>query len=102
MKKAVISSGAKQYLVSENDTIDVERFKDDKPDFNVLLLIEDDKVTVGSPAIDSVKVDVEIIETLVRAEKVTAIRYKAKKRVHKTKGHRQNMTRIKIKKIATK
>ena len=102
MKKAVITCGSKQYLVSENDVIDIERPKDGKPEVEVLLLIEDENTTVGKPNIESAKIEIEIIESNVRAEKVTAIRYKAKKRVHKTKGHRQNMTRIKIKNITTK
>jgi ribosomal protein L21 len=37
---------------------------------------------------------------MVKAEKVTAIRYKAKKRVHKVRGHRQQHSVIKITKIA--
>jgi large subunit ribosomal protein L21 len=102
MKKAVIACGSKQYLVSENDVIDIERPKDGKPEVEVLLLIEDENTTVGKPKIESAKIEIEIIESNVRAEKVTAIRYKAKKRVHKTKGHRQNMTRIKIKNITSK
>jgi len=99
MKKAVIASGSKQYLVTENETIEVEKFKDNKPDFNVLLLIEDDAVTVGSPSIETASVAAEIIEPIVKAKKVTSIRYKAKKRVHKTQGHRQNLTSVKITKI---
>jgi large subunit ribosomal protein L21 len=102
VKKAVIACGAKQYLVSEKDIIDVEHLKDGKPDISVLLLIEGDETTVGSPAVDNVKIDYEIIEESTRADKVTSIRYKAKKRVHKTKGHRQNMTRIQIKSITKK
>jgi large subunit ribosomal protein L21 len=102
MKKAVIASGSKQYLVSENETIEVEKFKDNKPDFSVLLLIEDDTVSVGSPSLEAVSVEAEIIEQIVKAKKVTSIRYKAKKRVHKTQGHRQSLTSVKIKKITKK
>jgi ribosomal protein L21 len=46
------------------------------------------------------KVVAEIVEEDVKADKVTAIRYKAKKRVHKVHGHRQHQTVLKISKIA--
>jgi large subunit ribosomal protein L21 len=50
--------------------------------------------------VEGVKVSADITEQLAKADKVVAVRYKAKKRVHKTKGHRQRHTRIKISKIA--
>ena len=87
MKKAVIATGGKQYIVHEGETLEVELIKDVKKiDFNPLLLIDDEKTTVGKPTLSDVK--------------VTAIRYKAKKRVHKVHGHRQHLSVIKITKIA--
>lgn len=101
MKKAVILTGSKQYLVSEGDIIDVELLKPTTKtiSFDALLLIDNDKTTVGKPILDGVKVNAEIIEESFKADKVTAIRYKAKKRVHKVHGHRQNLTKIKISSI---
>jgi len=101
MKKAVISTGGKQYLVSEGEELEVELLEPTpKPSFEALLVIDGEKVSVGAPIVEGVKVSADIIEQLVKADKVVAIRYKAKKRVHKTKGHRQRHTRIKISKIA--
>lgn len=101
MKKAVITTGSKQYLVSEGDTLDVELLKssDKKVEFKSLLVIDGDKVTIGTPELTT-KVTAEIIESEIKADKVTAIRYKAKKRVKKVHGHRQRQTRIKVTKIA--
>jgi len=101
-KKAVITSGGKQYLVAENDVIDIELLESDKKalSFEPLLTIHDDTVKVGSPTVDGAKVTAEIVEAMVKADKVVAIRYKPKKRVHKTRGHRQQHTRIKISKIS--
>jgi ribosomal protein L21 len=98
MKKAVISSGSKQYLVSEGDQIEIENLasKGEKVDFDILLLIEESKTTVGKPNIEGMKVTAEVIADNVKADKVTSIRYKAKKRVHKIHGHRQRHTSIKI------
>ena len=102
MKKAVISTGGKQYLVSEGQTIEVELLKSDAKthDFEALLIIDGDKVSVGTPRIDKVTVSAEIVEADVQADKVTSIRYKAKKRVHTVRGHRQHHSTIKVTKIA--
>lgn len=102
MKKAVITTGNKQYLVSEGDTIEVELLKTDAKtaDFPALLVIDGDKTSIGAPEVKGVKVSAQILEADVAGSKVTAIRYKAKKRVHKIRGHRQHSTQLKITKIA--
>lgn len=100
MKKAVISTGGHQYIVSEGDTLEVELIKDEKKtSFEPLLVIDGEKVTVGTPIVSGVKVTADVLGE-VRGEKVTAIRYKAKKRVKKVHGHKQHLTQIKISKIA--
>ena len=98
MKKAVIVSGGKQYLVSEKDEIGVELLKSDKKtvSFEPLLVIDGDKSTVGSPVVAGVKVSATIVSEDDQQDKVTSIRYKSKKRVHTVKGHRQRLTTIKI------
>lgn len=102
MKKAVISTGGKQYLVKEGETIEVELLKAEgkTATFVPLLVIDGDKTNVGTPEVSGVKVTVEIVADEVSADKVTSIRYKAKKRVHTVRGHRQKHTQIKIGKIA--
>lgn len=102
MKKAVISTGGKQYLVAEGDTIDVELLKGDDKEvsFEALLVADGEKVTVGAPIVDKVKVVATVVEADIQADKVTSIRYKAKKRVHTVRGHRQHHTTLKIAKIA--
>jgi large subunit ribosomal protein L21 len=101
MKKAVITTGGKQYLVSEGDVLDVELLASDKTlSFESLLSIDGDTVKVGTPVVEGSKVAAEVVEAEIKADKVTAIRYKAKKRVHKVHGHRQKLSKIKITKIA--
>ena len=101
MKKAVIATGGKQYIVSEGETLEVELIPSDKKSvaFEPLLVIDGDKTDVGTPAISGSKVTAEIVDT-VKGDKVVAIRYKAKKRVHTVRGHRQQYTQIKINKIS--
>ncbi len=101
MKKAVILSGGKQYLVTEGDVLDVDKILDTKiTSLKPLLVIDDNSVEVGKPSLDKMSVSINIEEPEILADKVIAIRYKAKKRVNKIRGHRQKLTRIKIVKIA--
>lgn len=102
MKKAVISTGGKQYIVKEGDILEVELIKKESknPTFVPLMIIDGDKTTVGAPEVAAGKVTTELVTPEVLADKVTSVRYKAKKRVHKVRGHRQKLAQIKILKIA--
>ena len=101
MKKAVIATGGKQYIVTEGLTLEVELLGDEsKVNFTPLLVIDGDKVTVGTPEVKDCTVTAEVIEKEILGDKVLAIRYKAKKRVHKIHGHRQHKSVIKITKIS--
>jgi large subunit ribosomal protein L21 len=101
MKKAVIQTGGKQYLVSEGETLNIELLDTEKGkvSFDALLVIDGDKVEVGTPLLAKVKVSADVVAEDVQADKVTSIRYKAKKRVHTVRGHRQHQTTIKISSI---
>lgn len=98
MKRAVITTGGKQYIVSEGETIDVELVKSDKKtvSFEPLLVIDGEKVSVGTPVVSGVSVSASIVEQDQKQDKVTSIRYKPKKRVRKVRGHRQRKTVLKI------
>lgn len=102
MKKAVITSGGKQYLVSKDDQIDVELLNTDKKtiSFEPLLVFDEKEVKIGSPIVEGAKVTAEIVNVEKKADKVTSIRYKAKKRVKKVRGHRQKYATIKISTIS--
>lgn len=101
MKKAVIATGGKQYLVSEGEQLEVELVQAGKTvDFDPLLIIDGEKINIGTPLVAGAKVTADIVEQEVKADKVVAIRYKAKKRVDKVRGHRQRHSVIKITKIA--
>jgi large subunit ribosomal protein L21 len=102
MKKAVITTGSKQYLVSEGEIVKVELIKEPgkSVSFEPLLVINGESIQVGAPTVDKAKVTAEVLESDVQADKVTSIRYKAKKRVRTVRGHRQHQTILKITKIA--
>jgi large subunit ribosomal protein L21 len=102
MKKAVIITGGKQYIVTEGEMLNVELIKveDKTVSFEPILVIDGEKIQVGSPTVSKVTVTAEVLESDVQTDKVTSIRYKAKKRVHTIRGHRQHNTVLKITKIA--
>jgi large subunit ribosomal protein L21 len=102
MKKAVITSGGKQYVVAEGETVTVERLKDAGATvkFDAMLVIDGEKTTIGTPLVSGVSVSASVVDNEAKADKVTSIRYKAKKRVHTVHGHRQLQTVLKIDKIS--
>jgi len=88
-------------LVREGEHFEVELLSADKDlVFDPLLVIDGDNISVGTPLVEGVKVTAKILEQEVKADKVVAIRYKAKKRVRKVRGHRQKHAKIEIVKIA--
>ncbi|MBI3624395.1 50S ribosomal protein L21, partial [Candidatus Saccharibacteria bacterium] len=97
----VIYTGGKQYFVTEGDVLEVELLNtaDKAITFEPLLIIDAEKIKVGTPQVSGAKVTAAITNTAIKAEKVTAIRYKSKKRVHKVRGHRQKHAQITISKI---
>jgi large subunit ribosomal protein L21 len=101
MKKAVIQTGGKQYVVLEGETLNVELLhaEGETVSFEPLMIIDGESVQIGAPTLTKANVSAEIVNADKQADKVTAIRYKAKKRVHKIRGHRQHQTIIKITKI---
>jgi len=99
---AIIETGGKQYKVTPGQTIDVERL-DVAPGNTVdldrvLLIVDDDKVTVGTPLIDGAKV-VATSQGEGKGKKIIVFKYKPKVRYRKKTGHRQFYTRLAIDKI---
>ena len=96
--KAVVKVGGKQYVVSEKETLLVDRLPDGTKELtlDVLMLVDGDKSTVGTPLVKGASVKATVVEEEVKGDKLRIIRYKAKKRVHKEMGHRQKYTRIQI------
>lgn len=103
MKKAVITTGGKQYIVAKGDVIEVELVGDKKTlSFEPLMVYEGGKSEVGTPAVKGAKVSAKVLDAELKADKVTSIRFKAKKRVNKKKGHRQPYSRLEITSITSK
>jgi large subunit ribosomal protein L21 len=100
-KIAIIATGGKQYVVAENDVIEIERLEGaenagDKVTFEDVLFTDDGKTaSVGAPLVKGAKVTGELV-TNKRGPKVTIIKYRQKSRYFKKRGHRQNLAKVKI------
>ena len=101
MKFAVIQTGGKQYKVSKDELLSVEKMKGewkvgDKISFDKVLLVDDGKnTTIGTPYILNAKVDAEIAE-IGRSKKIIVVKYKQKSRYLRRNGHRQPFFKVKI------
>ena len=101
MTKAVVKIGGKQFIVAEKETLLVDLLQEGTKELTLdaLLVIDGDKIEVGKPTVEGVKVTAKVVEDLVKGEKIRVIRYKAKKRVHKENGHRQKYSKVEISSI---
>jgi large subunit ribosomal protein L21 len=99
---AIIETGGKQYRVSPGQSLEVERLDVAEGGSveldRVLLIAQDDKVTVGSPVISGARV-LATSQGEGRSKKVIVFKYKPKVRYRKKTGHRQAYTRLTIDRI---
>ena len=96
---AVIETGGKQYRVAPGDSLEVERLSAEAGKTvtfdRVLLVSNDGKTSIGAPVVAKATVVADVVEHL-RGEKKIAFKMKRRKGYHKTIGHRQELTVVKI------
>jgi large subunit ribosomal protein L21 len=99
--KAVIQVGGKQYLVTEKETLLVDRLQDGTKELSLepLMVIDGDKTQIGTPAVSGVTVKATVDEPEIKGDKIKVVRFESKKRVKTINGHRQQYSRITISKI---
>ncbi|MEM7775469.1 MAG: 50S ribosomal protein L21 [Pseudomonadota bacterium] len=99
---AVIKTGGKQYRVAKDDVLEVERLPGDAGSdielTDVLMVGEGESVTVGTPTISGAKVVAELVEQS-RGPKLIAFKKRRRKSSKRTRGHRQHLSKIRIKDI---
>jgi large subunit ribosomal protein L21 len=102
MKYAIVESGGKQYRAVEGSTIEVDLLDvevDASIDLDkVLLLVEDEKISIGTPTIKGAVVATKVVDH-VKGPKVIIFKYSPKKRIRVKTGHRQQYTQLKIESI---
>ncbi len=100
---AIIRTGGKQYRVAEGENLRVERLNVEagasvKLD-EVLLLGGDGDARIGNPLVAGASVEASVIRQDVRAKKVLVFKKRKRTGYHKSQGHRQNYTELRITKI---
>ncbi len=99
MKYAIVESGGKQYKAVEGEAIEVDRLPQavgTELNFeSVLLMVDDENVTVGTPFVSGFQVKATVLEHF-KGKKVITFKYRPKKRIRVKGGHRQHYTRLMI------
>ena len=100
---ALLKTGGKQYRVSKDDTILVERLPAEEGEqiilSDIVMLGDGDKVTIGTPRVDGAGVSATVVRQ-TRGPKIIIFRRKRRKNHRRTQGHRQDLTLLKINEIA--
>jgi large subunit ribosomal protein L21 len=99
---AIIETGGTQHRVEPGMKIEVPRLPNAEGENftfdRVLLVVKDDKVVVGHPYIDGVKVSATV-SSHFRGRKIIVFKRKNRKGYEKTQGHRRDLTTVLIDKI---
>lgn len=96
---AVVKTGGKQYKVAQNDIFLVEKLAAEAGEtvqFDEVLMLGGDAVRIGAPTIPGALVRAEVLEQ-TKGPKVVS--FKKRRRKHSSqrkRGHRQQLTRVKI------
>ncbi|MCX6817207.1 MAG: 50S ribosomal protein L21 [Candidatus Beckwithbacteria bacterium] len=102
MKYAVIKTGGQQLKVIEGETLTIAKLAGkpkEKISFKeVLLVVNDQKVSLGQPLVKGASVSAEIVNQK-KDKKIRVVKFKAKSRYRRVRGHRQEITTVKIVKI---
>ena len=100
---AIITLGNKQYKVEKEQVFLSEKTENQigsQFDATVLLLADENKVKIGSPAVSGAKVSLKVLEDL-RGEKIRGFKYKKRKNYHRRWGHRQSLQKLQVVSIKT-
>jgi len=98
---AIVRVSGSQFLVTEGDVVTVPHLESEpgtKVPLEVLFLRTDDKAVVGTPTVPGAQVEAEVVAH-IRAGKVMVYKFIRRENYRRKKGHRQQLTRVKIARI---
>ncbi|MEK7526406.1 MAG: 50S ribosomal protein L21 [Patescibacteria group bacterium] len=100
-KYAVVKISGHQYRIEEGQEFLVDKLEDPKKiDTQILLTVNEDKMSVGTPEVKGAKVTFKVLADLEKGEKIDVATYKSKSRYRKHKGFRAQYTRLQVEKIS--
>ncbi|MBO6917421.1 MAG: 50S ribosomal protein L21 [Rhizobiaceae bacterium] len=101
---AVIKTGGKQYRVTADDVLKIERVAGETGDIieftEVMMVGEGASATIGKPTVDGAMVTAEVVDQ-GRGRKIIAFKKRRRQNSRRTIGHRQHFTTVKIAEILT-
>ncbi len=101
---AVVKTGGKQYRVSKDDILRVERLDGEAGDIvtlaDVLMIGDGGNVSLGEPTVSGASVAAEILEQ-TRGRKVIVFKKRRRQNYRRKKGHRQHLTVLRVTDILT-
>ena len=102
---AVVKTGGKQYRVAKNDVLTVEKLDGEAGAVveleEVLAMNDGNGLTIGTPMIDGARVAATVLEQK-KGDKVIIFKKQRRKNYRRTRGHRQQLTVIRISDILAK
>lgn len=96
---AVLKTGGKQYKVQAGDVLRVEKLAaiaGDKIQFNEILMVSGETLTVGAPLVAGAAVQAEVIEQIKGPKVIHYVKRRRKHSSQRTKGHRQHLTLLRV------
>ena len=96
---AVLKTGGKQYKVQAGDVLRVEKLDaiaGDKIQFNDILMVGGETVTVGAPMVAGAAVQAEVIDQIKGEKTIHFVKRRRKHSSQRTKGHRQQWTLVRV------
>ena len=101
---AIVEINGQQFKAEEGKKLFVHHMKDvekgQSVEFEKVLLVDNEgAVTVGAPTVDGAKVVCEVLEPLVKGDKVIVFKMKRRKDYRKKNGHRAQFTHVEIKSV---
>ena len=101
---AIVEINGQQFKVEQGKKLFINHIKDAEEgktvEFDKVLLVDNDgAITVGAPTVAGAKVVVEVVNPLVKGEKVIVFKMKRRKDYRKKNGHRQQFTEVQVKQV---
>ena len=96
---AVLKTGGKQYKVQAGDVLRVEKLDavaGQKIQFNEILMVGGETVTIGVPMVAGAAVQAEVIDQIKGEKVIHFVKRRRKHSSQRTKGHRQHLTLVRI------
>jgi large subunit ribosomal protein L21 len=101
---AIVATGGKQLKVAAGDVVTVEKLDaaaGENVTFDVIFLADEDTIVVDPAELASAKVTGEVLEHF-KGEKAIIFKFKKRKGYKRLKGHRQQLTKVRITDVSAK